>query len=344
VLFRLVLLRVVWTLRGLSSVRIQNMAEYSHSTTSHTLSTTRSAFPILTPDLHSTLSNIVARVPPGSSSFSDLFKAYNNVVVHPQDDIEIYGAILKLALERGIDFRQKWASVLAAQGLLPRGSTSQGEEIRSGGDNERLDALKARLDELDRAAGKSLETPMPLTRRLSIIERFYTPEGPHPGARSTSPSRGPRIRTVTRVSRSASAERHRTRIDSSERQQTHNTPGHQSPIVDHHIRRHDRPRSLPLTSTPVKSRWHVGHRSSPSGSTAAYTPTVSDSHWLPSHQTRKADRFRRVSLLGRALDVWRDRAVIIQVRRRPLNTRHAVLRWFYDRNVRCAQRMRKTLS
>jgi hypothetical protein len=291
------------------------MADSSHSLTSHTLSSTRSAFPVLTPDLHSTLSQIIARVPPGSSSFSDLFRAYSEIVLHPQDDVEIYGAILKLGLEKGTDFRQKWASVLATQGISS-GSLSQREEMEDVEDGDRLDILKARLDALDRAAGQGPETPRPFARRRSVTTERPEPSGrSRAGARSTPPSLEPRTRTVTDRSRSASAERYRTRTNSREGPLPRNPMySNQSPIVDHHIRRHDRSRSQPMTSTPVKSRpHHAGLHPSPSTSSAAYTPMGSDSHLLPSHQTRKADRFRNVSLLGRALDVWRDRVAMIQV-------------------------------
>jgi hypothetical protein len=259
------------------------MADSSYSLTSQTLSSTRSAFPVVTPELHSVLSRIVARVPVGSTSFSDLFKAYNEVVLHPQDDVEIYGAILKLGLEKGSDFHQKWASVTASQGVSDPRALPPVEETEDAGAGGKLDILKARLDQLDRSVGDTLETPKPSTGRRPVSDKWEALEGPHhSGPFSTPPPLGSRKRT------------------------SRSTISNDTPAADRHIHHHKR--SHPMSSTPVKGR------ARPTSAPAEY-----ESNRTPLHQTRKADQFRNLSLLGHALDVWREKAAFVKVSKNVLS-------------------------
>ncbi|KDQ61051.1 hypothetical protein JAAARDRAFT_191170 [Jaapia argillacea MUCL 33604] len=74
----------------------------------------------LTPDEVQFIDAVIERAPPSASTFLTVFKAYNDVLLErgldPQNEVVIYGKLLKIGTLRGPDWGEKWRMVKVQYG------------------------------------------------------------------------------------------------------------------------------------------------------------------------------------------------------------------------------------
>ena len=268
-----------------------------HSPTSSVTQTTSSLarFPLLSSSQYNLLNRIISRLPPRADTFDALFESYNAVLA--EQGIEVaeenvcYGVLLKLGMERGATWTERWRNVVA--GVEERGvqlgqAPDHGE--RRGG---HLDILRQQLDKLTldvppsssaastrarrpASAPPPLDSPSTPRRNFLVKTSQLASSSDDNSAATPSPSRTrTRSRYTVAPGESSSSSLRPSRVYSDSA--THATPP---------------PRSRRLYSaTPV----------------AAAPPELPMVDTLAVIRENAATAFRNLSLVGRQFNTWRVR-------------------------------------
>ena len=304
--------------------------------TSFTTSSLSAPFPVLTAAQHRTISRIIAAHPPTETfSWASLEGTYSRLDI---DEDEIQPLLLKLSLEVGRSWSDKWESAKAS--LEERGELP-GDGVRAGS----LDVLKARLDNIPRAPRRPPSSPA-AAPQASTFSAAYSPrpksapfDAPRP-----PPSTTPRAardflvqsgyegyhssssddyvgvpdseRTISLISASAILSS-TPRTSLAPKRASLPPPSHVHPISPSLPLHSLRPATTELELNGAKFRYlsHVGK---------------GFDKWCSSFLRRqaeraKADESRRVLLLRTPLLKWRDR--LGELRELQRNLRHAERAW-----------------
>lgn len=264
--------------------------------TSLTISSTASStqtFPSVSPWIYSLLTEIINSLPATASTFEQLFTRYQHVLAEKgideaeaESEQDAYAVLLKLSMQRGTTWAQKWAN---AQRALPPSSTPS------------LDVLKARLDHLDGQPHPREPKPK---QHLTI---------PYIGARLSSHADGPLTSTPQRP-RTVSAKRTMPPL---QEQVTPEKPPRRVSFLSPRpasSASHSRSNTLiedsysdepdPYVLTPHPRRPH----STPPAQAHSYSPELT-----PDPKIILADRYRRANILTSFFDRWRDRNEQLQL-------------------------------
>ena len=255
--------------------------------------TDRSSFPLLSAAQYHLLLRIIAGLPPGASTFEALFESYNAVLL--EDGIDVadenvcYGVLLKLGIERGACWTERWHNLLttAEERGVHLGHASAHPEPRGG----HLDILRQQLEQV------TLSTPRQALRPSSVpLESTTTPTTTTTPRRNflvtttnltssdddhRAPSPRTRPRHVIDSSSSSSLRPSRVYSDSA----THATPP---------------PRSRRLSSTSHSHLPVIPTAPSP-------PPQLPMVDTLATIRETAATAFRNLSLVGRQFSTWRAR-------------------------------------
>lgn len=291
--------------------------------TSLTISSTASStttFPSVSPWIYSLLTDIINTLPPSASTFEQLFTRYQQVLAErgideadAEGDQDAYALLLKLSMQRGSTWAQKWAN---AQKAVPAAATPS------------LDILKARLDSLDATQQhihhiapptKTSAHPPPHlaipyigTRLSSQVDGplTSTPQRPRSAPlRKQDPQQVTPVKSARRVSFLSP----RRPASSAELSRSHTLL--YDPDSEEEGSRSDQTPELVLPPHPRSM-----HRSHLSSTPAPRLSTYNDQQLALDPKIVFADRFRRANLLAALLDRWRDRTEVL--RRRHEQTEH----------------------
>jgi hypothetical protein len=259
-------------------------------TGSYTLSST-ATFPALPAATHALLDEIIQGLPADAHTFEHVFTRYKDVLalhgLDPADDEEGYASLLKLSMQRGATWKDKWRS---AQQALPNSPAVP-----------RLDVLRARLDSLDAtynhptpSSSKLRPTSYPLTS-TPRHDRTYRTDATEVTLTSSPPSPPSRHRRVSFLSP------HSSNVFSPP-QTTHVF----SPIVPHH---EDPPMDYARVHDPLIAASDAFRRSALlSHHLDAWRTCLESAQTLE----RKTAQIRNKLLVKRALAIWRLRLKLVE--------------------------------
>lgn len=287
------------------------LQDQSLTLSSATSSSTTNTFPAISPWLYSLLNDIIHSLSPTASTFEQLFTRYQQVLAERgideasvEQDQDAYALLLKLSMQRGVTWAQKWSS--AQKAVPPSASPS-------------LDILRARLDTLDARQPQQQQQPKPQQQhyvpfvgsRLSARTDYpltSTPQRPKSAPLSSSrpmdvlteeaahvtPTKARRVSFVSprrsatpsatlTTSNSALTPHSHQVLDSSEDDEDDPGDGEGEMVLPPHPRR---PASTPLLS---------------------HYKSEQSADVLPDPHAVAADRFHRANSLASFLDRWRSR-------------------------------------
>lgn len=339
-------------------------------TISSTTSSSTTTFPSVSPWIYSLLTEIIHTLPPSASTFEQLFTRYQQVLAErgideseAEGEQDAYALLLKLSMQKGSTWAQKWAS--AQRALPPSASPS-------------LDVLKARLDSLDATQPQhhhhqqQQQPQSQQTWRAPVASKSATTTGlpsnsssntrnslaiPYIGARLSSNLDGPLTSTPQRP-RSAgpslsTPQKHQqqqrqreseldlqvTPVKKTPRRVSFLSPrrptassveysSRASPFSEDDEDSDEQPLDLtpePMVRPPHPRRTPTRPHSTPLPTHHRATP-VQQQQLEPNPEVTLADRFRRASLLTGFFDRWRDRADTLHQRhQQTTELRHTVL-------------------
>lgn len=279
-----------------------DLSQDSQSLSVHSIASAASSnitFPILPPETKALIEDIITSLPNDAHTFDHIFTRYKAIVASRNldlgEDDETYASLLKLGMQRGATWKEKWSN---AQRAIPGSSNALPS----------LDILRARLDSLD---ATTRHDGIPKTPRLQPIDhRLHTTDEGYMPSRKTPEQR--RYRDVAEPMTSTPS-RPRTAplsFQPSTLRQQSETPSTAQVI---------KPRVTFLSPTRPSHHHHHDSESFNPPSISDYDSepeTASPSiRFLPRQpisippdpRITQADQFRSYSLLSRSLDIWSNK-------------------------------------
>lgn len=329
---------------------------WENRSSSLTASSQSDAFPLVSDDQAAVISTVIDALPPAASTWSAFTETYTKLGI---DESEYYSLFLKLSLEVGRDWREKWHGAKASledRGVRVGGSKG-GAETRAGarGHSTTLvggvrgkregahDALRARLDAVKPVPRGSPSQRPPSTPPAAT---YSSSRPPPPTTRPKSTSFEPtvtRTATATRPflvdsNHGASSSDDYVGVPARPRRshlRAESNPGLANPrprpaAHERPLPPSSAPRPLPpshLAPHPAKSALST-RRPIDNASPSAAVKSVS----LPTEVEDTSDRFRRFTLISRAWLRWREYRAFVLARETRLEKglRIHLLKWSFD--------------